>query len=232
MRLPPTTYHSRRFSRDSDPRFSGASELLSDCPDASRRGFTLIEILVVVSISILLAAYGFSYSSTSRMQTTLFIQRAQVGQLILKAKSLTLSTKLRESVAGKPCGYGVRASYGSPSSLTLFYYSLTPEVGELPPEGVEVCKKADGTLRQFSDFVGGKDGVSTKEEIVFDSEVRLRADVGKLDRVFFLAPDPQTFIWTDGSGAPSASRGTLTLETVDGKAATTVTVSTAGGVNF
>ncbi|MBI2888299.1 MAG: type II secretion system protein [Candidatus Liptonbacteria bacterium] len=211
---------------------STAYRLLPTVPDASRRGFTLIEILVVVSISILLAAYGLSYSSVSHNQTTLFIQRAQAGQFVLKAKSLTLSTKLRESVAGRPCGYGVRVSYGNPSSLILFHYSLTPEAGALPPEGVEVCKKADGTLRPFSDFVGGENGVSTEEEIVFDSEVRLRADAGKLDRVFFLAPDPQTFIWADGSGTPSASLGTLTLETVDGKATTTVKVMFTGGVNF
>jgi prepilin-type N-terminal cleavage/methylation domain-containing protein len=201
-------------------------------PLATRAGFTLVEILVVTSIGILLAAYGFSYSSTSRMLTTLSVERARAGQFILKAKSLTLATALRKLSVGRPCGYGVRVSYGNPASLTLFSYSLPRDAS---PSGKEVCKDANGRLRM--DLTEGADperDAPAGETIVFERDVRLRADAGKLDRVFFLAPDPQTFIWTDGdgTGAPNATRGTLTLETADGKAVMKITVGFAGGVNF
>ena len=70
----------------------------------SRKGFTLIEIFITVSISVLLSAAMILYNRTGERQIALFKDQARVINLILRAKSLALQTYTEGSAA---CGYGV-----------------------------------------------------------------------------------------------------------------------------
>lgn len=72
---------------------------------ARETGFTLIEILVAISISVLLSAGLILYNRTGEQQIILFKDQAKIINLILRAKSLALQAYNVEGVSG--CGYGV-----------------------------------------------------------------------------------------------------------------------------
>src|SRR5438105_773284 len=58
----------------------------------SRSGFTLIELLVSMMITMLLSGFIITYTSGGRAQTTLYVEQAKLGQLVSRAKSLSIST--------------------------------------------------------------------------------------------------------------------------------------------
>ncbi|MCR4328090.1 MAG: type II secretion system GspH family protein [Patescibacteria group bacterium] len=200
-----------------------------------RSGFSLVESLVIISIVGLLSAYTISYSNVSRRQTEMYVSKAQIGQFILKAKSLTLNTRTRGSL-GRPCGYGVDVNEALPpsrSSLTLFSYSVpTAEVSQ----GLGGSCLKDGVLRKEQVEIG-RNGLekNTVESFELPQEVEFfnsATRVGMVKRIFFLAPDPQTFIWVDGSADPGALSGRIYLITEDERASSSIFVTSAGEVSF
>ena len=78
-------------------------------------GFTLIEILVVVSITALLSSILIVYSRVGERQILLFREQAKIINMILKSKSLALQTYV---TGEKICGYGVH--FEAPRSVILF----------------------------------------------------------------------------------------------------------------
>src|SRR3989344_3199887 len=83
-----------------------------------RRAFTLIEILVVISVITMLSAFVLTYNATSRNQVALRIEQAELVQTISRAKSLALATYNKPEV---PCGYGVYINY-SENNYAIFSY--------------------------------------------------------------------------------------------------------------
>lgn len=79
------------------------------------RGFTLVEVLVVVSITALLSSVLILYSRTGERQILLFREQAKVLNLISKSKSLALQTYIDGASA---CGYGIH--FTLPGTLILF----------------------------------------------------------------------------------------------------------------
>jgi len=191
-----------------------------------RAGFTLVELLVVVAIVGLLSSYTVIYSNTTRRNTELYVEKARVGQFILKAKSFTLSTKNRTSL-GRPCGYGVEmqdAVAPDRPALAMFSYSVHD------PSSYE-CKQDAITLLPLSRF-----DRQEVERFELTKGVRFLANSsqrGELTRVFFLAPDPQVFLWIDGAAPlPGVYAGNIYLETEDGRANTSIRVASGGEVSF
>lgn len=71
---------------------------------SGRRGFTLIETLVILSIIAILSSVLLLYNRSGERQLILIQQKAKVIGEILRAKSLSIGT----FVADEPvCGYGV-----------------------------------------------------------------------------------------------------------------------------
>lgn len=81
----------------------------------TRGGFTLVEMLVVVSITAMLSSMLILYSRTGERQILLFREQSKVINMIAKSKSLALQTYIDGSAA---CGYGVHFSL--PSTIILF----------------------------------------------------------------------------------------------------------------
>lgn len=73
-------------------------------PASKQNGFTLIEILVTLSVLALLSSTLVLYNRSNQSQLILFKEQAKIINTILRAKSLALNTY---DTAGAPCAYGV-----------------------------------------------------------------------------------------------------------------------------
>lgn len=81
----------------------------------SDAGFTVVELLVVVSITAMLSSVLILYSRIGERQILLFREQAKVINLIARAKSLALQTYIDGTSV---CGYGIHFSL--PSTMILF----------------------------------------------------------------------------------------------------------------
>jgi prepilin-type N-terminal cleavage/methylation domain-containing protein len=84
----------------------------------SRLGFSLIEVIVVISITLFFMSMTIAYNRTSGSQTILFSEQAKVAGVLNRARSIVLS---RRSLDGAVCGVGVLFDNSvSPNALALF----------------------------------------------------------------------------------------------------------------
>lgn len=83
----------------------------------SRLGFTLIETLVVVAITVLLSGVLFVYNRSSDNQVVLAAEQARVAGFLFRAKSFALQKNIRHGDAAA-CGFGVY--FERPRRLVLF----------------------------------------------------------------------------------------------------------------
>lgn len=179
-----------------------------------KAGFTLVEMLVVVGITTLLMGYVLTYSSSSRNQIYLYTEEVKIAQTIARAKSLAIATY---NQSGVPCGYGVRFEYGvnggTRDRYSLFRYD--------PPS----CASFDIIEPVFSTILG--DGVEMVPEYLSIS----RDHNDALEYIFFVPPDPDTYIWRVGSFV-SSTDATVYVRTKDGSASLRVRVNSAGQISF
>lgn len=172
----------------------------------SRRGFTLIEVLIVIAITSLLAGLMLTYTSTSRDQVALYVEEAKLAQNISRSKSLALATYNRPEV---PCGYGVGIDYDS-SSYSLFAYRA------------EDCSEVDFLS------AAGKEEISS---FALPPNVRFAPPgAASIEDVMFLPPEPRTWIWHAGSLATSTG-GEIVLMTPAGSTVT-IKVGVGGQITF
>jgi prepilin-type N-terminal cleavage/methylation domain-containing protein len=176
----------------------------------SRAAFTLVEVLVVIAITSLLAGLILSYSSTSRDRVALSVQQAKLSQTIAKAKALTISTYNQPAV---PCGYGVRFDYDGADANTykLFSYDA-PQCDNItvldPAFETEIVTE---TLPASLNFEAP------------DSE--------SITEILFLPPNPDTWIWLNDANGTSTN-GRVPLTAKSGSFAVYVLVSSAGQISF
>ena len=174
-----------------------------------RQGFTLVELLVTVSITALLSSFVIVYTSRGRAQTTLFVEQAKVGQVIIRAKSLAISTY---DSATSLCGYGVHFDIPA-GTYALFSYTAShcAQISSIDPTDAA----AYAELQRFS----------LPKALIFEQSP------DSLQDVFFLPPDPTTFVWSGGVLLASGS-GAVRVKTADNVYLRVVQVSTAGQVSF
>ncbi len=84
-----------------------------DSMERSRRGFTLVEMLVVIGIMTLFAAISIGYSNVGQNQDALTVETAKIGEMILQARELALATYTGSGSGGNACAYGVQFNYGA-----------------------------------------------------------------------------------------------------------------------
>ena len=71
----------------------------------SSQGFTLIEILVIITITTILAGIMIAYGHIGEKQITLFRDQAKIIGVLNRAKFLTV--QMFAETGEKPCAYGV-----------------------------------------------------------------------------------------------------------------------------
>lgn len=180
-----------------------------------KKGFTLIEILVVVAITIMVSAFAVSYSKIGQNQVTLYIEAQKLAGLIFRAKTLAIAT-YNDPVPTLSCGYGLEINYSS-GQYRIFSYDPLPPIFDCSAI-VSVPPPSRRTVVSPSSLNAG---------VVFNN-----APADSLHLVLFVPPDPRTLLSNDAGGAISGGPATIYLETADGSANTSITVSLAGQVDF
>lgn len=198
--------------------------------DRERReaGFTLIEIIIVIAISAMIATIAIAYNKSVQNEVELSVDTAKVSQTIQIAKGLALATFTGTDSSVTICGYGV---YFTSSTYSIFEYVPDAALyGAVPPCPSDASTTANGVenseMHEYS---------YSTWQVPLAPGVAFATPAGALSAVLFLPPDPTTLISLDTSDPHTwsvGSNGTVELATVDGKVSSTVTVNPGGQVNY
>lgn len=114
-----------------------------------RNGFTLVETLVVVAITLFLSGMLLTYNRSTDNQVVLAAEQARVVGVLVRAKSFALQKSVRVGSV-EACGFGVY--FTKPGTLTLF--------GDIPTGG-----NCEGQWDEGEEI----------EEVVLNSRVAIQA---------------------------------------------------------
>jgi len=188
----------------------------------SKRAFTLIEILITISIMGILGGFLMAYNSTSRRQVALYVEASKIAQVIFRAKAFAITTLSQNPLPGqKNCGYGVHINYGTPATYDIFIYGTFPvnfnclSIPSMPAPAIDKSKTV------------AVNSYTLDPNLTFDPS---RSD--KMDYVLFIPPAPTTLVSVDGGATISASGTSIYLKTNDGLASSIIKVSNLGQVDF
>ncbi len=197
-------------------------------PLNTHSGFTLIELLVVVAVTLVVSSIMIVYGNKSRSQASLSIEAAKIAQVILRAKSLAISTY---NIPPIPCGYGIKIDYPNKEySLVLYDY--------LPTE-TECLDIKDRLVQEQTRIVplaasGIPETYRLSEGVVFPTPPS-----GLVEYVVFVPPDPKTHIFLrpgGGGGSPNpaltSGSGEIKIETQDGSVGISIFITPFGQLSF
>ncbi len=200
-------------------RISGCSIWSDISPRNSKKGFTLIEILVTLGILAILSAILVGYASESSRQTFMMIARERVIRLFARVRSLSTSTYSVNAGGGNQmliCGYGLHVDRPAgklfifqemASDCSIANYQYTP--------GTDV--PLAGALDSYSLDTG-------RIQFVTDPN-------GDLNDVVFVPPNPDIHI--NGDTAGTITKAGVDLQIKDGSGYTAeVNINNAGQVGW
>ena len=202
----------------------------------NKKGFTLIEMLVVLALTALLSGLAIIYSHVGQNQVSLSIEESKVAELILQAKELSIATYGSNNAT---CAYGVAFNIPS-STYSLFAYNAAVLNSG---GGREVCPSIASTSFPYAfapitasdTYAAGSWQVHTAQGVILNS------GNNAIKAILFYPPDPCTMISLDGTTFhntcfnnpnPPPAESYVYLSTADGSAARTITVNSAGQVSL
>lgn len=174
-----------------------------------RSGFTLIELLVSVTVTALLSSFVIVYTTNGRAQTALYVEQSKIIQVIVRAKSLAISTY---DAPDPLCGYGVHFDQ-SAGAYDLFSY-----------------RDSACNLISFIDPTDSAHYVSL-HRYVLPKNLMLRDGENAISDILFIPPDPKTLLWSEGVILTTGT-GNVYLAAKDGPWNTNLHVSVAGQISF
>jgi len=181
----------------------------------NRGGFTLLEILVVLAVTTFLTGMVLTYGARGRNQTSLYVEQAKLAQIILRAKSLSVATYNKPDI---PCGYGVNVDYDA-NAYELFSYR--------PANCFDI--KATGIVKDVLNKY------EVLERYALASGVKLNRNSvdpnATLSTVFFLPPNPDTYIWAENLGF-TLNPAIINVGAVDGSLYMPIQVTAGGQVGY
>ena len=195
--------------RNDDTNSGKSAFFLKRCRKRTARfsaGYTMVEMIVVVSVMAMLTTILVVYNRTGQEQITLFKDQAKIINLILRAKSLAISTYTK---GGAPCGYGVH--FGVSGEVRIFK--------ELDPNGENLaCQNSDNI------YSGSAEDLDTLEKL--SAGLRFVEPLDATD-IVFIPPEPLVIIDADPN-----KKGTfrIKIETLDGANSKTIKINNFGQV--
>jgi prepilin-type N-terminal cleavage/methylation domain-containing protein len=189
----------------------------------SFRGFTLIEILVTLSILAVLSAVLIGYAAESSRQTFTLITRERVIRLLTRARALSTSTflenltALQDPAVPKACGYGLHVNREK-GQLFLFRDMTTD------------CAATD---YRYVQGTGDKPLESSLDSYTLDlGRIQfVSGSLPDLDDVVFVPPNPKVYLNGDTTG--SVNQAGIYLQVKDGSGAgAEVTINNAGQITW
>ena len=174
---------------------------------ATNTGFTVIELMVVIAVTVILLSVTLSFSRNSNQGIILRNERARLIAAITRAKASSIQTL---GVTGQACGYGIWFD-PTPGIPGFIFFRDTPVFPETE------CIR-NGNVYTGDMILGPGEEISRGE---FDDGV-IYKDL-PVTEVLFIPPDPKTVIM------PSlAEEAIIILSTADGGAETKIQVTSAG----
>jgi prepilin-type N-terminal cleavage/methylation domain-containing protein len=176
------------------------------------KGFTLIEVLVVVAMTAILSGIVLTYNSSGRHQLILMIESSKLAQFIAKSKSYAISTYAQTPA---PCGYGMHIDYTTADRYIFFSYSAAD------CQTITFIDTTSAGYRELS-------SVSLPPQLKFLS---ISGGIEAVRDILFVPPEPATLIWT-GDPATRVDSADIILSSVDGLTERRVSVNSAGQITF
>lgn len=167
-------------------KYKTLNSILSDYKKRET-GFTLVELLVTISLIILFVTITLGYNRTADKQISLFREQGSIVNEIYKARSMSVTTFNR---AGQdmsvPCGYGIHVE--STSSIILFQEPAS-------------LNNSDCTNFNFIGSIYNQDPTKNVEVVNLTGVSLADSNVG-MD-ILFIPPDPTVYFYPIQSGNSS-----------------------------
>jgi len=174
------------------------------------RGFTIIELIVVVGITVILSTALITYSRTQEKQIVFFREQALIAGIIQKAKAFSIETfqpQLIPLFGGTPsekiCGWGIQFRDMANGNNYTFFKDVLP-VGDVQC-GDAGSPKYNSPRERYEEFSIDKNAVEIESVCLNGASSGLcppGAGSGVID-IVFIPPDP-TVSFYPNSGAAEA----------------------------
>ncbi len=214
----------------------------------SRSAFTLVEMLVVIGITTLLAAMAIGYSRVGQNADALSVETAKVAQVILQARELALAT-YTGGAGGAACAYGVQFHYGGGTTgdgtYSLFAYTPPKTASGHCPSLASSTAYGLGTnptLAYEQVYAEGSWNMPVAQGVTLLPPASAGLAPGcdpttMLGAILFYPPDPAVLVNYEESGntslvPPGSAVASVCLATTDGQNATVIKVNPYGQVSF
>jgi len=168
-----------------------------------KKGFTVIEMLIVVAILGVISAALITSMHVGERQIALFKEQARIINVLSRAKALSIAT-FGEG-GSVPCGFGVH--FEAPNKFLIFKDLAT----------ASDCVSAD---KKYSD--------SSEIYESFQLDSRVAFDALGLSDIVFIPPAPTVIINLNGVQQDQA---TIIIKTVSGSDSKTIKINSAGQIS-
>lgn len=189
-------------------------------PKKSGAGFTLIDMLVTISVILILSGILIRYGKESGKQLVLINNQTKLMNLISRAKSLSTTTFIENSLSTIPyqsknvCGYGIHANIESGEVFIFRDHPVPPSVD---------CAASDNKFGSGDEKLKGQLDVLNLES----QTIKFASESDLID-VFFIPPDPTVVI--NGDKSIEAKEAGLVIETKDKSDKVMVKINNAGRI--
>jgi len=185
----------------------------------SRSGFTLLELLIVIALSVLFSTFVIISGHTGQNGVAMTVEETEISQLILRAKSLSITTYTGTGTSG--CGDGIHVNPAN-GTYSLFVYS---------PSG-NICPSFASTSAAMGFESNEKPYDTQTWNTPVAQGLTLGAGANALEDILFYPPEPEVLVSQNGNKfLTPAPTSYIYLGTVGGTASATIAVSPTGQVS-
>jgi len=213
---------------------------------ASRRGFTIVELLVVMAISAMLAGIAITYSNISKNQIALSVEASKIGGTLYRTKDLAIATYNAPARPGstKTCGYGMLIDSKNNNYSIFAFRPDQSKAAYSSTDLTKFCPSEAAVLAAGLTITGNNAEVTSTSpgtwHVPVTNNIKLYRSTGSdnLGVVLFYPPDPDALL-SNGNAASATVTFLNPGETLhaylavpDGAPTTSVTVNPAGQIEF